>query len=222
MSILDLPNVKITDNDFGLQSNAIITRSIFNGRVTTAQRLGSTWVGSYTVHGMKANSVEARQWKSWLAQLDGASGRFYAFDPDIRTFSGTGNGTPVVNGVDQKGFSLITDGWDNSETVLLEGDYIEFNNEYHMVTADVTSDGSGNASISIAPEIRISPPDGEAVVITNPQGIFMLTEAPIWLSNKNKVITLTISFVEAFDYKTFLLTEAGDNLTTEADDRLIL
>lgn len=222
MTILTLPSDKIASNQFGLQSNAAVTRSTFNNRLTTAQRIGSFWTGTYNIAPMKADSDEAKNWQVFVGQLDGSSGRFYGYDPDRRTPSGTASGTPLVNGANQKGFQLVTDGWGTGETVLEKGDYIEFNNEYKMVTADVVSDGSGNATIPIMPEIRQSPPDGEAIVTTNPKGIFMLTESPVWSSNSSRVVDLTINFVETFDYTEFLMTEADDNLVTEAGDRLIL
>jgi len=50
-----------------------------------------------------------------------------------------------------------------------------------------------------------------------------LTDAQqVWSSDKSKVVNITMNFREAFDYKVFLLTEASDNLTTEAGDRFIL
>lgn len=223
MTIYDLPSVKISDSQFGLQSNTVATRSAFNDYLTTSQRIGSFWVGSYTIAPMKATNDDGKAWQAFLMKLDGASGRFYGFDPDRRTPAGTGVGTPLVNGADQKGFELVTNGWGNSQTVLKIGDYFEVNNELKMVVEDCVSDGSGNATITFAPELRTSPPDNEPLTITSPKGIFMLTDAQqVWSSDKSKVINITMNFREAFDYKVFLLTEEGDNLTTEAGDRFIL
>ena len=223
MTILDLPDARIIDSQFGLQSNTVATRSPFNDNITTAQRIGSFWVGSYTIAPMKSTNTDGKAWQAFLMKMDGSSGRFYGFDPDRRAPAGTGNGTPLVDGADQKGFLLNTKGWAAGETVLLVGDYFEVNNELKMVVEDVIADGSGNATITFAPELRASPPDDESLTITSPKGIFMLSDASqVWSSDKSKVISITMNFREAFDYKVFLLTEEGENLTTEADDRFIL
>ena len=97
--------------------------------------------------------------------------------------------TPVVNGASQTGASLITDGWAVSTAVLKEGDvftvagvnglnYFSYANtgllRQFVVTADVTSDGSGNATIPIDPPItttgqqrtvNASPADGAALTV---------------------------------------------------------
>lgn len=79
---------------------------------------------------------------------------------------GTCTGTPLSNGVNQTGSSIITDGWTASAAILKKGDVIQFasNNAVnpmtralygglrnYTVTADVTADGSGNATIPISP-----------------------------------------------------------------------
>ena len=78
---------------------------------------------------------------------------------------GLQGGTPLSNGVNQSGSSIITDGWTHSIVVLNQGDVIQFANVYavnpqslaqfntlanFVVTADVSSDGSGNATIPVS------------------------------------------------------------------------
>jgi len=84
---------------------------------------------------------------------------------------GAGGGTPLVNGASQTGASIITDGWPNSTAILKKGDIITFADVYDVnprtyesngylkqfvVTADVSSDVSGNATIAISPAITTS------------------------------------------------------------------
>lgn len=94
---------------------------------------------------------------------------------------GAQGGTPLVNGANQTGNSIITNGWSNSKKVLNAGDVITFGTltagvlavnpqnrqstgalRQFVVTADVTSDGSGNATIPI------SGPSGFGVVTAGP------------------------------------------------------
>lgn len=94
---------------------------------------------------------------------------------------GAQGGSPVVNGANQTGNSLITNGWSNSKTVLNAGDIITLGTltagsiavnpqnrqstgalRQFVVTANVTSDGSGNATIPI------SGPGGFGIVTAGP------------------------------------------------------
>ena len=81
---------------------------------------------------------------------------------------GAHGGTPLVNGSSQAGSSLITDGWTASAEILKKGDIFTIAGVYavnpqnrvstgalqqFVVTADVSSDSSGNATIPISPSM---------------------------------------------------------------------
>lgn len=87
---------------------------------------------------------------------------------------GAQGGTPLVNTANQTGSALVTDGWSNSTKVLVKGDIITLGVlasgtgvqsvnpqsrqvtgqlRNFVVTQDVTSDGSGNATINIFPAL---------------------------------------------------------------------
>lgn len=84
---------------------------------------------------------------------------------------GAGGGTPLVNGASQTGSSIITDGWPASTAILKAGDFIRFDSlsRAFEVTADVSSDGSGNATISINPTIFAgdSPVNNDPITIAD-------------------------------------------------------
>ena len=81
-------------------------------------------------------------------------------------------GTPLVNGASQTGASLVTDGWTAAAAARLNrGDVFTIASVYSVnpqnrqttgalqqfvVTANVSSDGSGNATIPISPSIIVS------------------------------------------------------------------
>jgi hypothetical protein len=88
-------------------------------------------------------------------------------DQNVRNHTvGLQGGTPLANSATtQTGSSIITDGWTASIQVLNRGDVIQFGNVFavnpqslasfnrladFVVTADVTSDSGGNATIPIA------------------------------------------------------------------------
>lgn len=123
-------------------------------------------------------------------------------------------GTPLVNGANQTGSSIITDGWTASITGLFKkNDVVQFAGVYGVnpvtyrntgklqdfrITADIDSDGSGNATLTIEPALTIagksqtvtaSPADNAVITVwgtstvanvaskTSPQNIGWATEA---------------------------------------------
>ena len=109
----------------------------------------------------------ADQYRS--GQMGVAAGFNWFMDQNCATHTiGAHGGTPLVNGASQTGASLVTDGWTASTAVLKEGDVITLAGvnavnpqsrestgvlRQFVVTANVTSDGSGNATIAISPSI---------------------------------------------------------------------
>lgn len=108
---------------------------------------------------------------------DGKMGRVggmkWSMDQNINTHTvGPLGGTPLVNGASQTGASLVTDGWTASAASRLKkGDVFTIAGVFHVnpqtrqstgvlqqfvVTADVSSDGSGNLTAAISPSITTS------------------------------------------------------------------
>jgi hypothetical protein len=104
----------------------------------------------------------------------GAGFEWY-MDQNLRTHKvGPLGGSPVVNGAGQTGASLITNGWTAAAaTRLKKGDVFTIANvnavnpqnlqstgalRQFVVTADTSSDGSGNATIPISPAIVVAGP----------------------------------------------------------------
>jgi hypothetical protein len=104
-----------------------------------------------------------------------AAGFEWVMDQNVQTHvTGPFGGTPAVNGAGQSGTSIITDGWTAAAALRLRrNDVISFADVYavnavskatladlasFVVTQDVSSDGSGNATIPLEPEIILSGP----------------------------------------------------------------
>jgi hypothetical protein len=106
---------------------------------------------------------------AFVAAQRGQYGSFKIVLPILSTPLGDiSASTPLVNGADQTGRSLITDGWANSQLVLKAGDVFKLasNDKVYMVTSDGTSDGSGNLTLAIEPALVASPADNEALTVT--------------------------------------------------------
>lgn len=94
--------------------------------------------------------------------------------------NGLGTAGVTVSGADQTGTSLVTTGWPLSTSdVVRAGDVIKIGgfNTAHLITADASSDGSGNATLEIAPAIvsGSSPANGASITTTD-----VKVKAVIW------------------------------------------
>ncbi|HEV2324564.1 MAG TPA: carbohydrate binding domain-containing protein [Terracidiphilus sp.] len=73
--------------------------------------------------------------------------------------------------------ALYTKGWPASVSALmLPGDQFQVGYRLHRVCEQVNSDGSGNATISVWPSLRETPPDGTPLTLNRPQGLFRLAD----------------------------------------------
>ena len=95
---------------------------------------------------------------------------FTYYPPVVSTSQITTAGSGVVNGAHTAGdTTIVTDGWDASETCLKAGDFLKFANhsKVYMAVSDVTSDGSGNATITIQPALKADLLDNESITTGN-------------------------------------------------------
>lgn len=89
--------------------------------------------------------------------------------PD-REPQGIATGTPLVNGALAKGqSSIVTDGWTISQTGIMKaGDILIFAHTHvYTVLADANSDGSGNATLSISPDLKEAIENNEAITVNS-------------------------------------------------------
>jgi hypothetical protein len=88
--------------------------------------------------------------------------------PDLKNAKGTVSGTVLVNGSHTAGDTTITvDGMTGN---LLAGDLIKFSQgKVYMVVADVTADGSNEATLTIEPPLREALVNDSSVTYDNVQ-----------------------------------------------------
>lgn len=173
MAVLEWPqNVCPAALTWRAESNTKTFRSPFNGASQTVRFPGTRWLCSLTFTNL--TDEKSRRIDVLLASLDGEYGRV-----KIRDWGRKGRmpaGAPVVSDSDQSGVELHTKGWTPGVSVLYAGDYLTVNNELKMVTADVSSNASGEAIIPIAPMLRSSPAANMPIEVAAPYGIFKLKD----------------------------------------------
>lgn len=162
---------------------------------------GARWAATLTLPPMKR--AQAAAWCAFLVSLRGSYGTFLLGDPDAKTPQGVATGTPLVNGADQTGSQLVTDGWTAGQTGILKaGDYLQLGSgatsRLHMVLQDADSDGSGNATFDIWPPLRESPANNDPIVVSQTQGVFRLSTPDVgWDANEISVFGVSFAAIEA-------------------------
>jgi len=148
------------------------------------QHPGQRWAADVVMPPMER--AEGEEFIAFLLRLDGRAGSFLLIPPESQTSRGSATttpGTPLVNGASQTGNSLIIDGLPTSVTGYLKAyDTIQLGTgtgtRLHRVINDVDSDSGGNATIDIWPNLRASPANNAAIVVSGGAGHFRL-DSPI-------------------------------------------
>lgn len=178
-----------------------ISSSPFTGQQQVYKHQGQWWEAEVSLPPMKR--ADAEQAVAFLLKMNGVYGTFLLGDKANTAPRGLGTGTPLVNGASQTGDELITDGWTTSTTGILKaGDWIQLGSgsstRLHKVLDDVDSDGSGNATINIFPNLRSSPADNAVITVSNTQGLWRLAGNETEYSIDNmSIYGMTFACVEA-------------------------
>jgi hypothetical protein len=176
---------------FKLETNTQRFESPLTKNVQRVLLPGARWSCTFNLPAM--NRQQMGEWQAFLMQLEGGVNTFYGFDPDGRTPRGAAAanpGTPLVNGANQTGSSLVIDAAPASVTGwLLPGDYVTVENQMVMVTAPVSTNGSGQATIPFKPALRSSPADNAPVTVQNATCLMILADdgQTAWQGRSNRI-----------------------------------
>ena len=160
--------------EFGLQNNNQVFESPLSKDIQVLELTGSKWYATFNLPPMKKEN--ALEYIGFLQRLQGRVHSFFGYDANHRSPSGTIAGsTLLVDGASQTGTSLNLDGGANSTLVLKAGDFFSVNNELKMVTANATTDSSGDVTVNFVPSLRSSPSNDASITTTNPVCTMKLT-----------------------------------------------
>ncbi len=157
--------------------------SIYTAQTQTYDLMNSFWAGTISLPPM--HRADADAWEAFILGCRGMSNYFLLGDPTAATPKGPATGTPVVSGAGQTGYSLVTRGWTPSiSSILQAGDYIQIGSlstlsagyapRLYRLTANASTDATGDATLSIWPNLRDLPADGTAIIVTNCVGMMRL------------------------------------------------
>lgn len=150
-------------------------------------------------------NLTVSEWAVITAFLAKQRGSFGKFQFNIHTAGypaarGIATGTPLTKGAASIGAnSLDTDGWTINQTGIMKaGDFITVagHKKLYMITDDANSDGIGDATLNVEPELFFAYADNAVITIANVLVTVMVQdrfEIPI---NAPQLVDLALSFEE--------------------------
>ena len=184
-----------------------ITRSIYTLEEQVQVHPGQAWQADINLPIMDA--VNAQEWIAFLLSLNGVQGTFLMSDPTGALPRGAASSnrspSPLVAGASQMGNDLDIDNCPASITDYLKrGDYIQLDYGYHRLLKDANTNSSGEASLSIWPNLRRSPANNESVRTINSVGVWRLVSSSSFYTDTDFLFKeMGFSCMEAVGFRTF-------------------
>jgi len=197
---LSLPTaIGIANIEFRALNAVAYSRSPFTFAGVSYEYAGKMWQADITLPPMKRENAE--QWIAWLISLKGQKGTFYLNDPAAVTPLGSARNSDTVttNGSTAAGSNTIdiTSAPTSQTDYLKAGDYLQIGTGTSMqlfkVLADVDTDGSGEVTIDVWPDVRATISTGTSVYFESAKGVFRLASNESAFSI-NEASTYGISF----------------------------
>lgn len=141
-----------------------------SGRSIRSTNATTLWSGSLTFPTM--TQEEFRPVLAFVALAQGSLNEFDVILPDVSVSlsSGSAVSSKSVNGDHTAGDTTIDISTTlTSQNLLKAGDVVRFENhtKVYMVTSDINTDGSGNATLNIQPALVENLTNGEDITLTN-------------------------------------------------------
>lgn len=162
----------ITDFEFTSRNKTLITRSL-NGNEQRAQTDVQKWEASITLSNLSA--ADRRELQNFIAEQKGSLNAFeFELPGDLGVSSAGFTGTITLSAGASAGATQVSVTATADTAILKKGDLVRFTNsaKTYMVTADVTTNGSGAATIEIEPAL-LEAEDATDTVTHNPATVQM-------------------------------------------------
>lgn len=201
---LSLPDsTSLQEIEFTQNSIVGVTQSRFTGAQQVQAHDGKWWTVRAAL--IPKSRDDAEDWVGFFVSLNGPEGTFLFGDPHGTTPRGSASsapGTPLVMGASQTGDQLVVDGCPNDATNYLKrGDWIQLGSSssarLYRVTEDATTNGSGEVTLEIWPDLRSSPGNNDAVTVSSAVGLFRLTEPHKYRIDSEHFYAQEFSAIEA-------------------------
>lgn len=190
---LSMPPARI---DWRLIASTQVHEAPGTGAMQTQELPGALWACTITFESLGV--ADARILQALLASLRGRAGRIAVPNFAQPAPRGVGGGTPLVKGAAQTGVSIIVDGAPLSTSSWLRiGDFVGIAGGLFMVTADVNTNGAGEATLPVAPPVLVAPADNAPVTLALPTVVMRLVDDQQgWTYTGAPLIDFTLDLIE--------------------------
>ncbi|MDF0489211.1 hypothetical protein PX554_13805 [Sphingomonas sp. H39-1-10] len=135
-------------------------------------------------------------WRAFVFECDGVANKFRLIACERDQVA---EAAVVVDGAGQFGQTLKTRGWSTPGLRLKRGHFITVGEQLLVVRAPVIVDGSGRATISVKPHIRVQPGDGDAIEVRRPYAVMSMSDPKAgWEAGVGQNYAVTFDCEEAF------------------------
>lgn len=126
------------------------------------------------------SDATAKPWVATFRALDAGVGTFYLQNFIGKTPLGNVRGKGYVAGASQTGADIATDGWvANTVNLFKQGDWISISDRLYEILADVNSDATGAATLTVWPDVQTAVADNTEIKWgANARGIFYTEDIP--------------------------------------------
>ncbi len=163
---------------------------------------GQMWQADVSLPPMRRGDAEV--WLSWLVSLKGQLGTFKLGDPlgCMPRGSARDADTILVDGAVSSGGSIGINSAPTSRTnYLMAGDYIQIgagvNQQLFKVLNNVSTDGSGAATVDVWPNVRTTITNATSVKVQDTTGLFRLSSNEQSWSANQAIYGITFGASEA-------------------------
>lgn len=184
-----------TDVQIDLLRVTALSQSPYSLSQQAYEHPGAMWEANVSLPPM--SRAQAGAWQAFIVSLHGRRGTFLMGKAAETSIRGTAS-TVLANGsASARATSMTVDGMGSGGT-LKAGDYFEIASHLYMTAADVTANGSGQATLTFEPGLRNDVADNTSLVLTNPQGTWRLTADNVgWTINAARNYGISFSCIEA-------------------------
>jgi len=141
---------------------------------------------------------EAADWAAFFLKLKGRYGTFTFVNPFKRALLGSASGTIRVNGAGQTGTTLNVDGLSNNLAIAFNNyDHFTLESRLKVCVANSSSNGSGQAVLTIWPALDTAPADNAILTIADATGVYRLAEPASFNIEVAKIYGFSFTAIEA-------------------------
>ena len=200
---LDMPTVTgIATIEMRAINAVAYSRSPFTFSGQVHAYAGQMWQADVSLPPMRRGDAEV--WLSWLVSLKGQLGTFKLGDPlgCMPRGSARDADTILVDGAVSSGGSIgINSAPTSRANYLMAGDYIQIgagvNQQLFKVLNNVSTDGSGAATVDVWPNVRTTITNATSVKVQDTTGLFRLSSNEQSWSANQAIYGITFGASEA-------------------------